>query len=119
MLKKSLLSLAVAASLGVSGCNISSTSGNADADSVKPSGDAGVYPIFNPADGVLPNGIDLVFAAQASDLVPESMKDGTVFQPHLNIEQKTFVIDRKLHSARVKNSYTRKDCYLCLRESIH
>jgi len=73
MLKKSLLSLAVAASLGVSGCNISSTSGNADADSVQPdvtpeelAAQRGVFPIFDPANSKLPLGLDLIMAKASS-----------------------------------------------------
>jgi len=73
MLKKSLLSLAVAASLGVSGCNISSTSGNNDVTSTQPDtttdevvAAAGVFPIFDPAVGAVPLGIDLVFAKAAA-----------------------------------------------------
>jgi len=85
MLKKSLLSLAVAASLGVTGCNISSTSGNADAESVQPdvtpeelAAQRGVFPIFDPANSALPLGADLIFATQSStSSVPAALKDGT------------------------------------------
>lgn len=85
MLKKSLLSLAVAASLGVSGCNISSTSGNADADSVQPdvtpeelAAQRGVFPIFDPANGAMPLGIDLILAsASATDGTANTGKAGT------------------------------------------
>lgn len=84
MLKKSLLSLAVAASLGVTGCNISSTSGNADADSVQPdvtpeelAAQRGVFPIFDPANGAMPLGIDLILAsASATDGTANTNKAG-------------------------------------------
>ena len=72
MLKKSLLSLAVTASLvGMTGCNISSTTDNIgklpeaqadreDAIATK------VHPLFNPAASVVPLGSDFFFTAAAT-----------------------------------------------------
>lgn len=77
MLKKSLLSLAVAASLaGVSGCNISSTSGNNDVSDIQPQNR--VYPLFDPASSVLPLGSDILMAAAStSDGTANSGASGT------------------------------------------
>lgn len=85
MLKKSLLSLAVTASLvGLSGCNISSTTDNAGA---KPSSQAanevakevlGVTPVFDPIQSKLPLGIDLIFAkAGTTDGTADTGRAGT------------------------------------------
>lgn len=73
MLKKSLLSLAVTASLvGLAGCDISSTTANSGA---KPDlqkqqeeflANYGTFPIFDPVNSRLPLGIDLIFAAAPS-----------------------------------------------------
>ena len=73
MLKKSLLSLAVTASLvGLAGCDISSTTANSGA---KPElqkqqeeflANYGTFPIFDPVNSRLPLGIDLIFAAAPS-----------------------------------------------------
>ncbi len=82
MLKKSLLSLAVAASLaGVSGCNISSTSGNNDVSDLQPSNDpvalGKVYPLFDPAKAVFPLGADFLMRAAAdTDGTAETGKAG-------------------------------------------
>lgn len=69
MLKKSLLSLAVTASLvGLSGCDISSTTANAGAEpELQKQQEAalaayGTYPVFDPVNSKLPIGIDLIFA---------------------------------------------------------
>ncbi len=69
MLKKSLLSLAVTASLvGLAGCDISSTTANSGAkpDLQKQQEAAlaayGTYPIFDAVNSRLPVGIDLIFA---------------------------------------------------------
>jgi pimeloyl-ACP methyl ester carboxylesterase len=85
MLKKSLLSIAVTASLvGLSGCNISSTTDNAGA---KPSSQAaneaakealGVTPVFDAVQSKLPLGIDLIFAkAGATDGTADTGRAGT------------------------------------------
>ena len=85
MLKKSLLSLAVTASLvGLSGCKISSTTDNAGA---KPSSQAaneaakealGVTPVFDAVQSKLPLGIDLIFAkAGATDGTADTGRAGT------------------------------------------
>jgi len=72
MLKKSLLSLAVSASvLGLAGCNISSTTdsaGNAPASQLEREETLSqfVYPLFDPVNTVLPIGIDLIFAAASA-----------------------------------------------------
>jgi pimeloyl-ACP methyl ester carboxylesterase len=72
MLKKSLLSLAVTTSLvGLAGCDISSTTDNTGTTpEVQLDSEAAVknkvYPLFDPANSVLPVGIDLLFA-DASD----------------------------------------------------
>ena len=79
MLKKSLLSLAVTASLvGMTGCNISSTTDNAgntpqiqednaknEAAQIAARGDA-LSPVFNPAAKQLPLGADFIFASAAT-----------------------------------------------------
>lgn len=91
MLKKSLLSLAVSASLvGLTGCNISSTTENSGAISASQQANdsAGeqlaadrenvVSPVFAPLASAFPLGIDFLFAAQASDAVPTNEKDGTM-----------------------------------------
>jgi len=78
MLSKSLLSLAITASLvGMSGCNISSTTDSASATPQLQKEQAAaeiefqsknVTPIFNPVMAELPLGIDLIFAkASATD----------------------------------------------------
>jgi pimeloyl-ACP methyl ester carboxylesterase len=90
MLSKSLLSLAVAASLvGMSGCNISSVEDN---DTVVPESQAAIEATeaaaaladvnvvtarFDAVTSDFPLGIDLIFGAQASADIPASMKDGT------------------------------------------
>lgn len=85
MLKKSLLSLAVTASLvGMSGCNISSTTDNAGA---QPSTQAlnekakealGVIPVFDAIQSKLPLGIDLLFAkAGTTDGTADTGRAGT------------------------------------------
>ena len=83
MLKKSLLSLAVSASLvGLTGCNISSTTDNAgNKPAVQIQNEDvqsnGVYPLFNAAGGVVPLGSDFVFASAAtSDGTIETGLDG-------------------------------------------
>lgn len=69
MLKKSLLSLAVTASLvGLSGCNISSTTDSAGSvpqiqqDQQAALAAYGTYAVFDAANSKLPLGIDLIFA---------------------------------------------------------
>lgn len=69
MLKKSLLSLAVTASLvGLAGCDISSTTANAGNTPELQEQQAaalaayGTYPIFDPVNSKLPLGTDLIFA---------------------------------------------------------
>jgi len=90
MLSKSLLSLAIAASLvGMSGCNISSTEDNINAtpESQQAAADTAVefdartYALFNPAKGVIPFGSDLIFADAAStDGTSETNLAGTASQ---------------------------------------
>lgn len=85
MLKKSLLSLAVTASMvGLAGCNISSTTDGAGA---KPELQAqqeavasayGTYPIFDPVNAKLALGNDLLFAAQAEGGAETTEQDGTM-----------------------------------------
>lgn len=72
MLKKSLLSLAVTASLvGLSGCNISSTTDSAGSvpqiqlDQQAALAAYGTYAVFDAANSKLPVGIDLIFADAA------------------------------------------------------
>ncbi len=72
MLSKSLLSLAIAASLvGMSGCNVSSTTDNAGATPQIQDDQAAyrasiTYPIFDAVNSRLPVGIDLIMAAAGS-----------------------------------------------------
>ncbi len=90
MLSKSLLSLAIAASLvGMSGCNISSTEDNINAtpESQQAATETAVevagstYALFNPAKGVIPYGSDLVFAdAATTDGTSETNLAGTASQ---------------------------------------
>ncbi len=90
MLSKSLLSLAIAASLvGMSGCNISSTEDNINAtpESQQAATETAVevagstYAVFNPAKGVIPYGSDLVFAdAATTDGTSETNLAGTASQ---------------------------------------
>ncbi len=84
MLKKSLLSLAITASVaGLSGCNISSVEDN---DSSNPDSQAAhetsnssvVSPRFNGLAADFPQGIDFLFAAQSSDDYTAAQKDGTM-----------------------------------------
>lgn len=85
MLKKSLLSLAVTASLvGLAGCDISSTTANAGiTPSAQASNEAanealGVTPVFDPIQSKLPLGIDLIFAsASATDGTADTGRAGT------------------------------------------
>jgi len=83
MLKKSLISLAVAASVaGISGCDISSTTSNAgNVPEVQQQNQAAIanktFPLFNPARGQLPFGIDLLFASQSDESISDANKDGT------------------------------------------
>jgi hypothetical protein len=81
MLKKSILSLAVAATLaGMTGCQISSVEGNDKVDKlpvdsgkpdyIAPEGTRSTAPIFNPAAGLLPLQIDVFFSGTT---------DGTLF----------------------------------------
>jgi len=78
MLKKSLLSLAVSASLvGLTGCNISSTTDNSGSlpqvqednansvGSVLTDRSGKLYPLFNPGASVVPLGSDFIFADAA------------------------------------------------------
>jgi len=87
MLSKSLLSLAIAASLvGMSGCNISSTEDNINAtpESQQAAEDVvslKTYPLFNPVKGVFPYGSDLVFLdAATTDGTSETNLAGTASQ---------------------------------------
>jgi len=90
MLSKSLLSLAIAASLvGMSGCNISSTEDNINAtpESQQTATETAVevagstYALFNPAKGVIPFGSDLIFAdAPTTDGTSETNLAGTASQ---------------------------------------
>ncbi len=90
MLSKSLLSLAIAASLvGMSGCNISSTEDNINAtpESQQAATETAVevagstYAVFNPAKGVIPFGSDLIFAdAPTTDGTSETNLAGTSSQ---------------------------------------
>jgi pimeloyl-ACP methyl ester carboxylesterase len=73
MVKKTLLSLAVAASaVGMAGCQLSSVDGNEKVDDTPvTSGQPGaerssVSPIFSPANSLLPPNIDLLFAQAAT-----------------------------------------------------
>lgn len=85
MLKKSLLSLAVTASLvGLSGCNISSTTDNAgntpqvQQQNQQAAEARGVTPIFDPVQSQLPFGTDLIFAkASTTDGTADTARAGT------------------------------------------
>ncbi|NVK39188.1 MAG: hypothetical protein HWE18_14770 [Gammaproteobacteria bacterium] len=86
MLKKSLLSLAVTASMvGLAGCNISSTTDNAGAKPVVQQGNdaavaaQAVHPVFNPVNAKLPVGIDFIFAkAATSDGTADTGAEGGI-----------------------------------------
>ncbi|MEH6345859.1 MAG: hypothetical protein V7785_12285 [Bermanella sp.] len=84
MLKKSLLSLAITASVaGLSGCNISSVEDNDSSNPVsqaahETSNSSVVSPRFNGLAGDFPLGIDFLFAAQSSDDYTAAQKDGTM-----------------------------------------
>ncbi|MGR6871151.1 hypothetical protein ACU6U9_02320 [Pseudomonas sp. HK3] len=90
MLKKSLLSLAVTASLvGLAGCNISSTTDNAgktpgiQGENQASAADK-VYPLFNPARSVLPVGIDLLFAGTTDGTANAGNDQGNPVKKALN-----------------------------------
>lgn len=85
MLKKSLLSLAVTASLvGLAGCDISSTTANSGAKpELQKQQEAalaayGTYPIFDPVNSKVALASDLLFGAQASPTLSDTEKDGTM-----------------------------------------
>ncbi|MBU2039895.1 MAG: hypothetical protein KKH95_12155, partial [Gammaproteobacteria bacterium] len=69
MVKKTLLSLAIAATTaGLAGCNISSVEkyegeiiNSAPTPAAVPGATAATYPIFSPANSQVPLGIDFVF----------------------------------------------------------
>ena len=90
MLKKSLLSLAVTASMvGLAGCNISSTADNAGTTpSVQTENTAAastkVYPFFNPARSVLPVGIDLLFSGTTDGTASVGNDQGSPVKKALN-----------------------------------
>lgn len=70
MLKKTLLSLAVASSLGLAGCfSGSSTGKNADPtySISNPAIDGKTWPVFNPVTGALPLPNDLIFDSTVKD----------------------------------------------------
>ena len=70
MLKKTLISLAVASSLGLTGCfSGSSTGDNADPtySISNPAIDGKTWPIFNPVSGALPLPNDLIFDSTVKD----------------------------------------------------
>ncbi len=71
MFKKTLISLAVASSLGLTGCfdSAGSGSGNADPDYQisNPDIDGKTWPVFNPVTSELPIPNDLIFDSVASD----------------------------------------------------
>ncbi|HUH57366.1 MAG TPA: hypothetical protein VL020_02495, partial [Pseudomonadales bacterium] len=85
MVKKTLLSMAIAAAVvSLAGCNVSSTDkydNKISNDSVKQAGSSSVYPLFNPSpvDGSaaqLPIATDIIFAINSGpDGTPG--KDGT------------------------------------------
>jgi len=68
MLKKTLLSAAIASSFALSGCldDTPSTTENAGSITNQPSA-GGVYPVFSPAEGKLPIPNDLIFDTDAAD----------------------------------------------------
>lgn len=69
MFKKTLISLAVASSLGLTGCFSGSNSGGNDNPKPQYSADSlgKTYPIFNPAKGQLPLPNDLIFDSTQKD----------------------------------------------------
>lgn len=68
MLKKTLLSAAIASSFALSGCLDSTPSTGENAGSfTNPNTSTAVYPIFSPADGALPIPNDLIFDSVAGD----------------------------------------------------
>jgi pimeloyl-ACP methyl ester carboxylesterase len=90
MLKRSLLSFAVTASMvGLAGCDISSTTGNAgtvpEVQSQNQAAAANkVYPLFNPARSVLPVGIDLLFAGTVDGTADVGNEQGNPVKKALN-----------------------------------
>ncbi|MGC8119448.1 hypothetical protein [Marinobacter sp. VGCF2001] len=69
MFKKTLISLAVASSLGLTGCLSGSNSGGNDNPKPQYAADTlgKTYPIFNPATGALPLPNDLIFDSEQGD----------------------------------------------------
>jgi hypothetical protein len=74
MFKKTLISLAVASSLGLTGCFSGSNSGgnaNPDYKISNPELDGKTWPLFNPVTGQLPVPNDLIFRADNPDTSPD------------------------------------------------
>lgn len=68
MLKKTLLSAAIASSFALSGCLDSTPSTGENAGSfTNPNTSTAVYPVFSPAEGALPIPNDLIFDSVAGD----------------------------------------------------
>lgn len=91
MVKKTLLSLAIAAStVGLTACNISSIAGNEDVDSTAVTAGAPgsaistARPIFSAASGQLPLQIDILFAAAATTDGTASVTDTSPVTSALN-----------------------------------
>ena len=76
MLKKTLLSAAIASSFALSGCLDSTPSTGENAGSfTNPNTSTAVYPVFSPAEGALPLPNDLIFQRANADTGAEA--DGT------------------------------------------
>ena len=69
MYKKTLLSLAVASTVGLTGCFSDGGSKNAGASTAPPTtlAEQGTYPVFNPVTSELPLPNDLIFDSEAGD----------------------------------------------------
>src|SRR5690606_21348522 len=85
MVKKTLLSLAIAATAaGLAGCNVSTTdkydnkiTSNPPAAAEMPVATSATYPIFDPANSKVPLGIDFLFGINSQLEEGEPGKDGT------------------------------------------
>ena len=80
MFKKTLISLAVASSLGLTGCFESGETGanaNPDYKISNPDIDGKTWPLFNPVTGELPIPNDLIFQGDDLETVGVNEADGT------------------------------------------